>query len=248
MPEKPQLQKHIRCVPGDVAPYVLLPGDPARAERIANQMDTKKLVAKNREYVVYTGTRNGVDVSVCSTGIGSSSTAIALEELIRVGAHTFIRVGSSGGRQPHIPIGSTVIITAAYRGEGTSVAYLPMPFPAVASLDVTNALANAANKIRREVYVGVGFTRDAFYVQDADLNEKLQRAGVVAAEMEASALFVAGAWHGVRTGCIVASDSNIWLDEQPTLTEKERLYFEGEKYVIEVALGAVELLAGETHD
>lgn len=245
---KPQLQKHIRCVPGDVAPYVLLPGDPARAERIANMMDTAKRVAQNREFVVYTGTKDGVDVSVCSTGIGSSSTAIAVEELIRVGAHTFIRVGSSGGRQPHIPIGSTIIVTAAYRGEGTSIAYLPMPFPAVASLDVTNALVEAAKVIGRETYNGIGFTRDAFYVQDQALNEKLQRAGVVAAEMEASTLFVVGAWHGVNTGCIVASDSNIWLEQQPTLEEKEELYFEGEKYVIEVALGAVKILAGDVDD
>lgn len=139
-------------------------------------------------------------------------------------------------------------MTAAYRDEGTSVAYLPVPFPAVASLEVTNSLVNAANNIGRKTHSGIGFTRDAFYIQDVDLNEKLQLAGVVATEMEASALFVAGAWHGVQTRCIVASDSNIWLDEQPTLEEKERLYFEGERYVIEIALDAVELLAGDTHE
>lgn len=97
MSEKPKVKKHIRCVPGD----------PARAERIADHMDTKKLVAQNREYTIFTVTKNAVDISVCSTDISSSLTVIALEELIRVGAHIFIRVGSSGGRQPHISIGST---------------------------------------------------------------------------------------------------------------------------------------------
>jgi uridine phosphorylase len=242
MSQKPEVQKHIRCAPGDVAPYVLLPGDPARAGRIADRMDEARLVAENREYTVYTGKKNDVAVSVCSTGIGGPSTAIALEELTRVGANTFIRVGSSGGRQPHIPIGSPLIVTAAYRGEGTSMAYLPAAFPAVADLDVTNALVRAAKESGHAHYTGIGFTRDAYYVQDTALNELLQKAGVVAAEMEASVLFIAGIWRKVRVGCVVASDSNIWLTEQPTLAEKERLYFEGERKVIDIALRAVEIL------
>ena len=246
MTQNPEVQKHIRCVPGDVAPYVLLPGDPARAGRIADRMDEARLIAENREYTVYTGKKNGVDVSVCSTGIGGPSTAIALEELTRVGANTFIRVGSSGGRQPHIPIGSTLVVTAAYRGEGTSMMYLPAPFPAVADLGVTNALVQAAKESSHEHYVGIGFTRDAYYIQDKDLNNLLQEVGVVAAEMEASVLFIAGIVRKVRVGCIAASDSNIWLEEQPTLAEKERLYFEGERKVIDIALRAVEILAGQS--
>jgi uridine phosphorylase len=244
MSQKTDLQKHIRCVPGDVAPYVLLPGDPARAGRIAERLDESKLVAENREYVVYTGTKNGVGVSVCSTGIGGPSSAIALEELTHIGAHTFVRVGSSGGRQPHIPIGTPLIVTAAYRGEGTSVAYLPIPFPAIADLDVTNALITAADESNYETYKGIGFTRDAFYIQDPSLNDMMQEVGVVAAEMEASVLFIAGIFRKVRVGCIATSDSNIWLSEQPSLAEKEELYIEGEKKMIDITLRAVEILAG----
>ena len=141
-----EIQKHIRCKPGDVARYVLLPGDPARARRIADAFDEPQLVAENREYVIYNGKTAGVDVTVCSTGIGGPSSAIALEELIKVGADTFIRVGSSGGRQPDIPIGTLVVVTAAYRGDGTSREYMPLGFPAVADLTVSNALLQAAQE------------------------------------------------------------------------------------------------------
>ena len=239
---KPEVQKHIRCRPGDVARCVLLPGDPARARRIGEAMDEAQQVAENREYVVITGKTNGVDVSVCSTGIGGPSSAIALEELRNIGAEVFIRVGSAGGRQKHIAIGSLVVVTAAYRGDGTSHQYLPPEFPAVADLEVTNALVTAARELGFNCTTGVGATRDAFYIRDRELNEKLQQAGVVAAEMEAATLFIVGAWRGARVGCVLGTDSNIWLDQQPTLEEKERLYFEAEKKTIATALRAVQIL------
>ena len=241
--KKPEMQKHIRCAPGDVARYVLLPGDPARAGRISATMDEATLIAENREYVVYTGTTNGVAVSVCSTGIGGPSSAIVLDELTRVGADVFIRVGSAGGRREDIPIGTPIVITAAYRGDGSSKAYLPVEFPAVADLDVTNALVNAARERGHDYRVGIGFTRDVYYIQDQPLNERLREAGVMAAEMEAATLFIAGIWRHVKVGCVVATDSNIWLPVQPTLVEKEELYFEGEKKVIAIALRAVQILA-----
>ncbi len=242
MSEKPEVQKHIRCVPGDVARYVLLPGDPARAGRIAEQMEGARLVAQNREYTIYTGESAGVGVSVCSTGIGGPSSAIAIEELANIGAEVFIRVGSSGGRQPDIPIGMPVVVTAAFRGEGTSNAYLPPEFPAVADLEVTNALIQAAQDSGENCRWGIGFSRDAFYRRDADLNEQLKDAGIVAAEMEASTMFIVGTCRHVQVGCVVATDSNIWLPEQPTLAEKEALYFEGERKVIRIALRAVQIL------
>jgi uridine phosphorylase len=237
-----EVQKHIRCVPGDIARYVLLPGDPQRAKRIAARMENAKFIAKNREYVVYTGITAGVPVSVCSTGIGGPSASIALEELVNVGASVFIRVGSAGGRQKNTPIGTPVVITAAYRGEGTSKAYLPAEFPAVADLDVTNALVAAAREQSEEFRVGIAFTRDAYYVQDQALNELLTRHHVEAAEQEASILFITGTHRGVRVGAVVATDSNIWLPEQPTLAEKEALYALGEKKVISIALRAVQIL------
>jgi uridine phosphorylase len=237
-----EVQKHIRCVPGDVARYVLLPGDPQRAKRIAARMDNARFVAENREYVVYTGTTAGVAVSVCSTGIGGPSASIALEELANVGASVFIRVGSAGGRQKSTPIGTPIVITAAYRGEGTSKAYLPAEFPAVADLDVTNALVAAAREQGEDHRVGIAFTRDAYYVQDQALNELLTRNRVEAAEQEASILFITGTHRGVRVGAVVATDSNIWLPEQPTLAEKEALYALGERKVISIALRAVQIL------
>ncbi len=244
MPEiKPSLQKHIRCTPGDVARYVLLPGDPGRVKRIAAQMDAARVVSENREYIVCTGKTLGVDMSVCSTGIGGPAASIALEELVRVGAQVFIRVGSAGGRQDDIPIGTPVIITAAYRGEGTSKAYLPVEFPAVADLDVTNALVDAARENGAPFRVGIGFTRDAYYVQDNALNELLKQTGVVAAEQEAALLFILGSMRHVRVGAIVSTDSNIWLPLQPPLEQKEELYGVGEKKVIAIALRAVQLLA-----
>jgi uridine phosphorylase len=226
-----------------VARTVLLPGDPGRVRRIADQMDEAHLVAENREYIVYTGQTRGVPVSVCSTGIGGPAASIAMEELVKVGGEIFIRVGSAGGRQDGIPIGTPIILTAAHRGEGTSKAYLPAEFPAVADLDVTNALVSAARASGEDFRVGIGFTRDAFYVQDQALNQLLKDAGVVAAEQEAALLYILGSLRHVRVGAIVSTDSNIWLSPQPTQEEKERLYRVGEKKVIAIALRAAQILA-----
>ena len=242
--QKAEVQKHIRCRPGDVARSVLLPGDPARARRIADQLEEARLIAENREFVVFSGTTNGVPVSVCSTGIGGSSAAIALEELRNIGAEVFIRVGSAGGRRKDIPIGSMVIVTAAYRGDGVSDEYLPLGFPAVADLDVNIALIQAAKELGFSAYTGIGTTRSAFYARHPELNERLRQVGVVAAEMEASTLFIVGACRGAKVGCVLATDSNIYLDEQPTLAEKEALYLKGERITIRAALRAVQLLEG----
>ncbi len=237
------LQKHIRCRKGDIARFVLVPGDPGRARRIAEEMDDARLIAENREYVVYTGKFKGIDISVCSTGIGGPAASIAFEELANVGAEVLIRVGSAGGRQPEIPIGTPIVITASYRGEGTSLAYLPLGFPAVADIEVTNALLTAAREVGEDFFYGLGFTRDAYYIQDRELNELLKDMGVVAAEQEASVLFIVSAYRHVKAGAVVATDSNIWLERQPTLEEKESLYMMGEKKAIRIALRAVEVLA-----
>lgn len=237
------MQKHIRCSEGDVAKFVLLPGDPDRAERIAAQFDEAQLVAKNREFTVYTGTYRGVGLSVCSTGIGGPSAAIAMEELARIGADTFIRVGSAGARQKNIPIGSTVAITAAIRGDGTSRSYLPIEFPAVADLRVTNAIVQAMERLYGNAYYGVAYSRDAFYVQNPELNKQFLDAGVVASEMECATLFVVAAARGLACGAVVGTDSNIFLEKQLTLEEKESLYMMAERRAIKVALEAIFVLA-----
>ncbi len=211
-------------------------------KRIVDRMDDARLLAQNREYIVYTGTYKETPITVCSSGIGGPAASIAFEELIKLGAKVFIRVGSAGGRQKNTPIGTPVVITAAYRGEGTSKAYLPPEFPAVADLDVTNALVKALKDDDIEYQVGLGFTRDAYYVQDKELNSLLTDCGIKAAEQEAAVLFIVGSVRGVKTGAVVSTDSNIWLEKQPGLAEKEELFFKGERLAIQAALDAAVLL------
>ena len=239
--------KHIRCSEGDVAEYVLIPGDPARAERIARRLDNARLIAVNREYTVYTGAFEGVPVSVCSTGIGGPSTAIAMEELHKVGATTFLRVGSCGARRDGIQIGEPVIVNAAVRAGGTARAYLPDIYPAVADLAVVNAMIEAARMLRLPAHVGVSLSRDAFYRQDNQLNETLRSVQAVAvSEMECDTVFVVGAALNARTGAVVGTDSNIYLPIQPSREEKEALYMQSEERTIQIALKACALLAGQT--
>src|SRR5690606_28085423 len=146
------VQRHLRIGPGIMPRNCLIPGDLARAERIAAFFDNRREVIRNREFVGFIGEVDGVPVGVCSTGIGGPSASIAVEELANIGVDTFIRVGSAGGRQPHIPIGSVAIIHAAHREDGTSRAYLPPEFPAVADLAVTNALVDAARQLNQKVF------------------------------------------------------------------------------------------------
>ena len=138
---------HLHIKEGDIGRYVLLPGDPARCEKIAKYFDNPHFVAQNREYVTWTGTLLGEKVSVCSTGIGCPSAAIAVEELVEMGADTLVRVGSSGSMQPTVHRGDVVVVTGSIRDEGTTSHYLPMEFPAVADIDVVLALREGAKKL-----------------------------------------------------------------------------------------------------
>ena len=205
------MQYHIGLRKGDVGKYVILPGDPKRCEKIAKHFDNAKLIADSREYVTYTGYLDGVKVSVTSTGIGGPSASIALEELVRVGADTFLRVGTCGGMQPEIMGGDLVIATGAIRMEGTSKEYAPIEFPAVANLDITNALVQAAKELNKKYHVGIVQCKDAFYGQhepetkpvDYELVNKWNawvRLGCKASEMESAALFVVGDYLRVRVG------------------------------------------------
>lgn len=148
-------QYHIQLKKGDVGKYVLLPGDPGRCEPIAALFDNPVHVATNREYNTYTGYLDGVKVSVTSTGIGCPSAAIALEELVRVGADTFIRVGTSGHIQPDSVSGELAIISAAIRDEGTSKHYMPIEFPAIADIDLVMAIKRAAEKNKARYRIGI---------------------------------------------------------------------------------------------
>ena len=162
-----QLEKqfHIHCVEGDVGRYVILPGDPGRCESIAALFDDAKHVGQNREYNIYTGYLLGEKVSVCSTGIGGPSASIAMEELHNIGADTFIRTGTCGGINLKVQSGDIVVATGAIRFEHTSREYAPLEYPAVANLDVTLALRDAAVAMGKTTHVGVVQCKDAFYGQ-----------------------------------------------------------------------------------
>ena len=204
-------QYHIQVADGEVGRYVILPGDPKRCEKIAQYFDNPVLVADNREYVTYTGTLDGVKVSVTSTGIGGPSAAIAMEELCRCGADTFIRIGTCGGMQPEVKSGDVVIATGAIRMEGTSREYAPIEFPAVPDLAVTNALAAAAGTKGFPFHTGVVQSKDSFYGQHEPETkpvsyelvnkwEAWKRLGCLASEMESAALFVVAGYLHVRAG------------------------------------------------
>lgn len=205
------LQYHLRIRKGDVGRYVILPGDPKRCEKIAAYFENPVLIADSREYVTYTGFLDGEKVSVTSTGIGGPSAAIAIEELVRSGADTFIRVGTCGGMALEVKGGDIIIATGSIRMEGTSKEYAPIEFPAVPDLDVTNALAEAAKKLGYTYHTGVVQCKDSFYGQHEpetkpvsyELMNKWEawmRMGCLASEMESAALFIVGRYLGVRVG------------------------------------------------
>ncbi len=207
-------QMHIQITKGQIGRYVILPGDPARCEKIARYFDNPQKLASNREYTLYTGTLDGVQVGVCSTGIGGPSAAIALEELVECGADTFIRVGTSGGMQDDVKAGDICIATAAIRQEGTSREYLPIEFPAVANFDIVLALRDAAEQLGYPYHTGVIQSKDSFYGelrphQQAIAEELLSKwkawkaGGALTSEMEAAALLIVSAVLGVRCGAVL---------------------------------------------
>ena len=218
-------QYHIGLRDGDVGEYVILPGDPKRCAKIAEYFDNPKLIADKREFVTYTGYLNGKKVSVTSTGIGGASASIALEELVKVGAKTFIRVGTCGGIDINVKGGDIVIATGAIRMEGTSKEYAPIEFPAVANFDVTNALVQASEQMGFTNHVGVVQCKDSFYGQHNPekmpvsyelLNkwDAWKRLGCLASEMESAALFVVSSYLKVKTGSVFLVVANQEREKQ----------------------------------
>ena len=190
---------------------MLLPGDPGRCALIAERFEQPRLVAANREFTTWSGTLDGVPVSATSTGIGGPSTAIAVEELCNLGAHTLIRVGTCGGMQPEVRWGDLVVPQAAVRDEGTTAQYVPAGYPAVAHADVLDALRGAATEREHGHHVGLVQSKDSFYGEmepdrmpvAAELRQRWDawvRAGVLASEMECATLFVVAAVRGARAG------------------------------------------------
>ena len=204
-------QFHIACAQGDIGRYCILPGDPGRVPAIAALLDDAKQIAYNREFNVWTGTLLGEKVTACSTGIGGPSASIAMEELHKCGADTFIRTGTCGGIDLNVQSGDVVVATGAIRYEHTSREYAPIEFPAVADFQVTNALVEATKKLGFPLHTGIVQCKDSFYGQHDpaaspvyyELQQKWEswkRLGVKASEMESAALFVVAAALGCRCG------------------------------------------------
>jgi len=203
-------QHHIDLLPGDVAETVFLPGDVHRAKFIADLFDDAKLVAHKRQYVTYTGTYKGVPVSVTSTGIGCPALAIAVEELVHVGAKNFLRIGTCGALQKYVKLGDIIIATAAVRGDGTSREYFPLEYPAVADLFMLEAMVKAAEQRAVKPHVGIVRAHDAFYAESILANGdylKLDQpwidSNVLSTENESSTLFTLTTARKCRGGTIL---------------------------------------------
>ena len=242
-------QYHIALKPGDVGEYVILPGDPKRCEKIAKYFENPVLMADNREYVTYTGYLDGTKVSVTSTGIGGPSASIAMEELTKIGAKYFIRVGTCGGMQTDVVGGDLVIATGAIRMEGTSKEYAPIEFPAVPNLDIVNALVKASEKLGYKTHTGIVQCKDAFYGQHEPgtkpvgyelLNkwEAWKKLGCLASEMESAALYVVASYLKVKVGSVFLAVANQEREKQgldnPVVHDTEK--------AIKTAIEAIKIL------
>lgn len=247
-------QYHLKVNSSQVGKYVILPGDPARVPKIAAYLDNAEQIAYNREFNTYTGTLLGEKVSVVSTGIGGPSAAIAMEEMIRCGAHTFIRIGTSGGMDMKITGGDLVIANGAIRGDGTSREYIPEEYPAVADFDVVLALKQAGDAISENVdgkrcHVGVVQSKDSFYGQMepekmpvGDYLEKrwksYLRCGCLVSEMEAATLFAVAISRRVRAGAVFAA---LWNLERTKAGTDDRVQPDTDR-AIRCAVGAMKIL------
>jgi uridine phosphorylase len=220
-------QPHLLVEEGDVEDVALVPGDPGRVERIAAQCENVEDVAQNREYTVVNATYEGVPLTICSTGIGCPSAAIAVEELARVGVETFVRVGTIGALQEHVEIGDMIVATGAAKEEGTSKRYESAVIPAVPDYDVLSALVDSAEANDEDVHVGPIVSDDAFYNESEEYVE---------AWMEAATLFSLARRRGLRAGAICTVDGNLVKGTQKGADSDEELP-EKAKNNVERAIG-----------
>jgi len=222
MGDKVGKQYHIGFGDDHGAKFAIMPGDPGRVEKIAQFLDNPRFYCQNREYTTWLGELDGETVMVISTGMGGPSTAICVEELALVGVETFIRVGTCGGMAEKVIGGDVVIATSAIRQDGTSKEYVPVEFPAVADLDVTNALVQGAKNIGATWHAGVVQCKDSFYGQHSpdrmpigyELKDKWDawlKAGCLASEMESATLYIVAQILGVKSGCVL---NTVWNQER----------------------------------
>jgi uridine phosphorylase len=213
------LQPHILCKEGDVAPAVLLPGDPGRVLRMAELLDEFKEISFNREYRIVTGKYKGVPVSICSTGIGGPAAAIAMEELINIGAKFFIRVGSCGANQEEIKIGDMIISDSVIREDDTTMEYVPVQFPAVADRKIVDLLEKAAQEIGVRYFIGPTVSIDALYSpQTKEKKDFWKKFGALAQDMEAGTVLTLARIRKVKAGVIL-----LVVDQEGEKNLKEKI-------------------------
>ncbi len=243
---------HIALTAEQGAKYALLPGDPARVEKIAAFLDNPQPLASNREFTSWNGTLNGERVLVLSTGIGGPSAAIAMEELHRIGVQTVIRIGTCGAMQPNIKGGHLIVPTAAVRMEGTSKEYMPIEMPAVGDFSVVTALSQAAQENGFVVHTGIVQSKDSFYGQHSpesmpvgtQLKEKWdawKKCGVLASEMETAAIFSVAQVRRIKAGCILYV---LWNQEQGDTQNNEQTVFDT-SVAIQTAIYALKKLIAQ---
>ncbi|MBZ4487326.1 nucleoside phosphorylase [Microbacterium sp. cx-55] len=232
-------QYHIGIAPGEVSSVALLPGDPFRVPLVAEFLTDVREVAHNREHRTMTGYYKGRHITATSTGMGCPSTAIAVEELARVGVTSFIRVGSSAAVQPGIEPGDLLVSEGSFRNDGTTDAYLPKGFPAVPDLGLTLALAGHSARLADAAgtrsHTGISVSDDAFYAETPEWIDQLQRMGILNVEMEASALYIVARMRGLRAGMVCACSSNL-VDGSSLYDEKNTALKDGWMRSIEAAL------------
>jgi uridine phosphorylase len=238
-------QYHIRCKRGELARYLLVPGDPDRVPKIAKLWDEFVEVSSHREFRAFTGKYRGVQISAMSSGIGPAAMAILVNEAAEIGVETFVRVGSTGALQKEIKCGDLVISVGAVRLDGTSENYVRIEYPAVANHEVLLALIEAAESLGARYHVGITATSSDFYAGQArqslrrferseNIVKTLQKANVLNFEMECATLFVLSSLFGLRAGAICAVYANRVTDEfKPGA---------GEESCIKVAVEAVKIL------
>ena len=236
-------QFHIGVAPGEVSTVALMPGDPFRVPLVAEYLEDAREVAHKREHHTMIGTYKGHDVTVTSTGLGCPSTAIAVEELARVGVTSFIRVGSTAALQPGIEPGDLIVSEGAFRNDGTTDMYVPKGYPAVPDIELTQALVRAARVVGPKhdlgVHAGLNVSDDAFYAESPEWTQQMTAIGLLNVEMEASALFVVARQRGLRAGMICSTSSNLATGVSVYDDEAHRRLAVGWGASVEAALEAI---------
>ncbi|WP_336328036.1 nucleoside phosphorylase [Halovenus sp. HT40] len=238
-------QPHLLVEDGDLTDIALVPGDPGRVDRIASHCDDHTVVATNREYKLVNATYEGRELTICSTGIGSPSAAIAAEELEAVGVETLLRVGTTGALQSGIEIGDMIVATGAAKDEGTTKRYEDATVPAVPDYEVLSALVDVSEQREAPVHVGPVATDDAFYAETEAYVSDWEDASLLAVEMEAAALFTIARRKGMRAGAICTVDGNLVEGTQKGETEEDELPAKAKNNVeraIEISLEATRRL------